>query len=168
MQRAAAAVAILAIMLAASPGEPPPQTVSWFVVGVHDGDTLRAIDSDKAEHRVRLAGIDAPELGQAFGRAARERLAELTLRQPVAVRVVGRDRYGRDLATLEAGGQVVNRQLVAEGLAWHYARFSDDAELAAAEAEARKARRGLWADATPVPPWEWRAGEAERKGRRKR
>jgi micrococcal nuclease len=146
----------------------PPASASWLVVGVHDGDTVRAIDEQKTEHRVRLKGIDAPELGQAHGRVARDRLAGLVLRQQVKVQVHDKDRYGRDLATLEAGGQVVNRQLVAEGLAWHYARFSDDAELAAAEAEARKARRGLWADATPVPPWEWRAGEAERKGRRKR
>jgi micrococcal nuclease len=54
--------------------------------------------------------------------------------------------------------------MVAEGLAWHFTRYSDDATLAAAEREARAARRGLWRDREPVPPWEWRASEKERKG----
>lgn len=141
---------------------PAPAAPTWLVVSVHDGDTVRALDPEKVEHRVRLTGIDAPELGQAFGRVARDRLRELALRQRVVVHLHDRDRYGRDLATLEAGGQDLNRQLVAEGLAWHFTRYSDDAGLAAAEAEARAAGRGLWADPEPVPPWDWRAGEAER------
>lgn len=53
-------------------------------------------------------------------------------------------------------------RLVTDGLAWHYLRFSDDATLAEAETEARAARRGLWADKAPVPPWEWRAAEKDR------
>lgn len=145
-----------------------PASPAWLVVSVHDGDTVRAIDGEKIEHRVRLAGIDAPELGQAFGRVARDRLRELVLRQRVQVRVYDRDRYGRDIATLEAAGQAVNRQLVAEGLAWHFTRYSDDPELAAAEAAARAAGLGLWADAEPVPPWQWRATEADRKAASKR
>jgi len=145
------------------PARPAAPGPVWRVVSVHDGDTLRAIDPQKVEHKVRLVGIDAPELGQPFGRVARDRLRELALRQQVAVQVHERDRYGRDLATLEAGGQDLARQLVAEGLAWHFTRYSDDAGLAAAEAEARAAGRGLWADPEPVAPWDWRAGEAERK-----
>jgi micrococcal nuclease len=57
----------------------------------------------------------------------------------------------------------VNRQMVAEGLAWHYTRYSDDATLADAEGEARAAARGLWRDREPVPPWEWRATEKARR-----
>jgi micrococcal nuclease len=142
---------------------PTPASITWRVVSVHDGDTLRAIDDDEIEHRVRLAGIDAPEMGQAFGRVSRDRLRELALRQRVVVHLLGQDRYGRDLARLEAGGVDLCRQLVAEGLAWHYVRYSDDADLAAAEAAARAAGRGLWADPEPVAPWAWRAGEAGRK-----
>jgi micrococcal nuclease len=66
------------------------------------------------------------------------------------------------IASIEAGGQDVGQQLVAAGLAWHYTRYSDDAGLAAAEREARAARRGLWADREPVLPWEWRASEQRR------
>jgi micrococcal nuclease len=155
---------LLLVASGCGPGRgPAPASPAWYVVSVHDGDTLRAIDEQKVEHRVRLAGIDAPELGQAFGRVARDRLRELALRQQVAVHLHDQDRYGRDLATLELDGRDLGRQLVAEGLAWHYERYSDDAGLAAAEAEARAAGRGLWADPRAVPPWEWRAGEAERK-----
>lgn len=156
------AVAIVAGCSAKAP-PPPPSAPTWLVVSVHDGDTVRALDPEKVEHRVRLAGIDAPEIGQAFGRVARDRLRELALRQRVVMHLHDRDRYGRDLATLEAGGRDLGRQLVTEGLAWHFTRYSDDPALAAAEAEARAAGRGLWADANPVPPWEWRAGEADRK-----
>jgi len=140
----------------------PPVPV-WRVVSVADGDTLRAIDDSKAEHRIRLAGIDAPERGQPFGNVARERLAELTMGKAVAVDVEDRDRYGRTVARLEADGLDVCRQLVADGLAWHYTRYSKDAGLAAAQREARAERRGLWRDAAPVAPWDWRASEAERK-----
>ena len=72
-----------------------------------------------------------------------------------------RDKYGRTVARIEVAGQDVNRQMVAEGLAWHYTAYSDDATLA--EAEARAAGRGLWRDHEPVPPWEWRATEKGRK-----
>jgi endonuclease YncB( thermonuclease family) len=111
----------------------------------------------------RAAGIDAPETKQPFGTKARERLAELTLRKVVRVNVHSHDQYGRLLADIEAAGQSVNRRMVADGMAWHYARYSKDAGLAAAEREARAARRGLWADKAPVSPWKWRASEKDRK-----
>ena len=132
-------------------------------MSVHDGDTLRAIDEGNVERKVRLVGIDAPELGQAFGRVARDRLRELALRQRVVVELHDRDRYGRDLATVVIEGASIIRQLVAEGLAWHFTRYSSDADLAVAEAAARNARIQLWADAPPVAPLDWRASEAERK-----
>jgi len=141
----------------------PPAAILWRVVGVHDGDTLTALDGDKSQHKVWLAGIDAPEIGQPFGNVSREGLATMTMGKAVAVHVTDRDRYGRTVARIEVEGQDVNKAMVAGGMAWHFTRYSDDAGLAAAEVEARDARRGLWADASPVPPWEWRASEKERK-----
>jgi len=140
------------------------EPVEWKVVSVHDGDTLTAVDASNTQHKVRLAGIDAPETKQPFGTKARERLAELTLRKVVRVNVHSHDQYGRLVADIEAAGQGVNKRMVADGMAWHYARYSKDAGLAAAEREARAARRGLWADKAPVPPWEWRASEKASKG----
>jgi endonuclease YncB( thermonuclease family) len=151
------AVVLAGRLIAAEP-------VEWKVVSVHDGDTLTAVDASNTQHKVRLAGIDAPETNQPFGTKARERLAELTLRKVVRVNVHSHDQYGRLVADIEAAGQSVNTRMVADGMAWHYARYSKDAGLAAAEREARAARRGLWADKAPVPPWEWRASEKGRKG----
>ena len=111
----------------------------------------------------RLQGIDAPELGQPFGRVARDRLAELVKGHDVRVSSRAKDRYGRVLAELELEHREIGRTLVAEGMAWHYTRFSRDPALAAAEREARAGRRGLWADPAPVPPWEWRATANDRR-----
>jgi endonuclease YncB( thermonuclease family) len=138
----------------------PPQPAR--VVAVIDGDTLTVLDATNTQHRGRLAGIDAPERAQPFGTKARERMAALAMGKSVAVHSQGQDKYGREIARIEFEGQDVGRQLVAEGLAWHYTRYSDDAGLAAAERDARAARRGLWADAKPVPPWEWRKTESGR------
>ena len=132
------------------------------VVSVTDGDTVRVLDAASVQHKVRLQGIDAPERGQPFGTVARDRLAALVMGKTVTVDDDGRDKYGRTLGRIEIKGQDVNRQMVADGLAWHYVRYSKDARLAAAEREARAADRGLWADREPVPPWEWRASERER------
>jgi endonuclease YncB( thermonuclease family) len=79
----------------------------------------------------------------------------------------GKDRYGWLLATVEIEHDDLGLRLVAEGLAWHYAQFNNDPLLAAAEQKARAARRGLWADAKPVPPWEWRKAERERRAKPK-
>ena len=150
-------VAALAAAVAAA------DPITGKVVSVHDGDTVRVLDAAKVEHKVRLQGIDAPERGQPFGTVSRDRLASLTMGKSVTVHDDGRDKYGRTLGRIEVDGQDVNRQMVADGLAWHYVRFSDDERLAAAERDARAAGRGLWADREPVPPWEWRASDKERK-----
>jgi endonuclease YncB( thermonuclease family) len=149
---------------ASTPREPAVEAAPvWQVVSVHDGDTLTALDASNVQHKVRLNGIDAPEIGQAFGTVSRDGLRALVLRKSVTIHGQERDRYGRVLGRLEVEGQDVNRQMVLDGLAWHFTRYSDDATLADAEGEARAAGRGLWGDREPVPPWEWRATEKERR-----
>lgn len=105
-------------------------TPAGKVVNVHDGDTLRVLDAGGTQHKVRLQGIDSPGTKQAFGTKARKRLADLTLGKAFVVRVHGRD---------------VNRQMMADGMAWHYVKYSKTAGLARAERDARVAGRGLWA-----------------------
>jgi endonuclease YncB( thermonuclease family) len=157
MRLLAAIIALAAIpAIAAEP-------FTAHVVSIHDGDTLTVVDFTNTQHRLRLQGIDAPERGQPFGTRARDRLAKLTMGKVVTVQDDGRDKYGRTLGRVEAEGQDVNWQMVEDGMAWHYVRFNNDARLAAAERAARAAKRGLWADNAPVPPWEWRATERERK-----
>jgi len=127
------------------------------VVAIADGDTLTVLRG-RQQVKVRLYGIDCPELGQPFGRRARQRAAELAFGQTVAVRPESRDRYGRTVAwVVLPGGRTLNEILVAEGLAWHYRRYAPRAgQLAELEQQARAARRGLWQDPSPVPPWNWR------------
>lgn len=150
-----------------APRQPAPTEPAaadrWLVVSVHDGDTVLCIDADNVQHKVRLVGIDAPEIAQPFGTKSRDGLRALVLRKSVTVHTHGQDRYGRTLGNLEIDGQDVALRMLAAGLAWHFKRFSDDETLAAAEREARAAQRGLWADRAPVPPWEWRETERERK-----
>lgn len=126
------------------------------VVVIADGDTIEVMHQGRAV-RVRLAGIDAPEAGQAWNRRARARLSELVFHRDVTVVVVDVDRYGRPVAIVSsADGTRINALLVAEGYAWWYRAYSADAELERLEGEARRARRGLWADPSPTPPWIWR------------
>jgi micrococcal nuclease len=146
-----------------APQADEPATATWRVVSVHDGDTVVCLDDHDAQQKVRLSGIDAPEIGQAFGTKSRDALRSRVMRKSVAVHQHGQDQYGRTLATLEIEGDDVAEWMVAAGMAWHYKRYSDDKVLAAAERKARTARRGLWADRDPTPPWEWRASERDRK-----
>ena len=118
--------------------------------------TTLTLSVDGERFRVRLARIDAPELDQHFGGAARESLSTQVLDHRVRIETAGRERYGRVLGTVWLKGKSINKRLVADGWAWHYTRYSDSTEFAEAEKAARKGKLGLWAEATPVPPWEWR------------
>lgn len=128
------------------------------VVAVADGDTLTlAVDGNEPIH-IRLAGIDAPEHDQPFGQRSKQSLAELAFGKTASVAVSKIDDYGRRIGVVTVAGVDVEAEQVRRGLAWVYRHYGDDARLLALEAEAKAARRGLWADANPMPPWEWRHG----------
>ena len=148
----AARVAFVAAALVAGPAR---ADFDGRVGGVADGDSLTVLVA-RRQVRVRLAGIDAPERHQPYGRRSRESLSELVYRRQVTVVERGTDGYGRTLGRVVVDGRDVNAEQVRRGMAWVYARFAHDPALDALEADARQARRGLWADASPVPPWRWR------------
>jgi endonuclease YncB( thermonuclease family) len=126
------------------------------VVAVQDGDTLTVL-LDRRQMKVRLKDIDAPELGQPFGRSSRQSLSDLCFGKTAAIEVGGRDRYKRAIAQVTCAGTDANAEQVRRGLAWTYARYAPrDSPLFAVEHEARIARRGLWTDPTPMAPWNWR------------
>lgn len=125
------------------------------VVGIADGDTLTVLQHRETT-KVRLAEIDAPEKAQPFGQRSRQSLAELCFQQPVRVENKGRDRYGRTIGRVWCAGVDANAEQVRRGMAWVYDRYATDQALYTLQAEARAAHRGLWADAHPAPPWEWR------------
>ena len=135
------------------------------VVGITDGDTLTArcgtdADASASTINVRLAEVDAPERHQPFGTRSREYLASLCFKRSAEVRPIaaggGLDRYGRTVAHVTCNGTDANAEQVRAGLAWVFDRYVIDRRLYSLQDEARVAHRGLWADAQPVAPWEWR------------
>jgi len=154
------AVAVAALVGAAQ----APGSFSGKVVSVTDGDTLRVMRGGESV-RVRLWGIDAPEQGDDFSARAKQRLSDLTFGKVVDILRQDTDRYGRTVARVIADGSDVGHVLVAEGLAWHWPKYSgNDADLAAAEHQAKSASRGIWSLPNPLPPWEVRALRASGRG----
>jgi micrococcal nuclease len=136
----------------------------WRVVGVHDGDTVTCLDDANQQQKVRLAEIDAPELGQDFGKVARDALAEQVFGKTVEVVDEGKDRYGRWIGNVIIDGKSVNRQMVATGNAWHYAAYSQDTSLAALQQQAQSQKLGLWSRPNPTPPWDYRKNGKKQAG----
>jgi endonuclease YncB( thermonuclease family) len=148
--------------------------INGKVVVVTDGDTIRVLDANRVQHKIRLAGIDAPERGQPFGNASRKYLASLVAGKAVRIESTKKDRYGRVLGKVwvqprdcPSCGKTLNAnhaQILA-GMAWRYLDYvkdlspEDRGRYESAEAEARKRKRGLWSEANAIPPWAWRRGQ---------
>lgn len=156
-------------MLALLAGVPLAQadTLVGEVVGLADGDTVTVLDAQKTQHKIRLAGIDAPEKGMPWGQKSKEALSDRVYRRTVTVEWHKQDRYGRLVGKILVESQDANLAQVADGMAWHYKDYAqeqtpdDRPRYAQAELDARNARRGLWADPDPIPPWAWRKMKRE-------
>lgn len=134
-----------------------------LVVGISDGDTVTVLgdfSGTREQKRVRLTEIDTPERRQPWGTRARQALADKVFQRRIQLASEGEDRYGRLLGRLYLGDRDINREMVREGHAWVYRRYSSDVSLLEDEQAAQQARAGLWSlpDAQRVPPWEWRRG----------
>jgi endonuclease YncB( thermonuclease family) len=108
---------------------------------------------------VRLRGIDAPEKKQPYGEEARETLRAMIAGKTVTVDVKDVDRYGRVAGYVFVGTMNVNLAMVKKGFAWAYTEYLDRpyvSEFYAAESAARGQKLGLWQQANPTPPWEFR------------
>jgi endonuclease YncB( thermonuclease family) len=132
------------------------------VVAITDGDTIRLLDASNTQHKIRLSGIDAPEKGQAFGNASRQHLSGLAFGKQAEADCYKIDRHKRLICTVHVNGQDVGLAQLDAGLAWWYRKYADEqpprerVAYEAAEDRAAADRVGLWRDANPVPPWEWR------------
>ena len=143
------------------------------VVGVTDGDTIKVLDANSTQHKIRLTGIGAPEKKQPYGKASREHLASMVAGKDVFVESNNNDRYGRVLGkvwvqpadcpkcgkTLDAN----HAQLLA-GMAWWYRYYAkqqspeDRGRYESAEDEAKARGWGLWTEPNPINPYDWRKG----------
>lgn len=172
--RGASVLRCLAFLLLLQALPSTAATLEGRVVHVADGDTLTVLDDENRQHKVRLAGIDAPERGQPFGKRAATELAGLAKNKRVSVDWGKTDRYRRLIGvvwvapadcgickpTLDVG-----LALIGNGLAWHYRAYERDQSIderrdyRQAEAGARARHAGLWTDPAPTPPWDWRRGQ---------
>lgn len=150
------------VLLASWGGSLYGETLQGKVVGISDGDTITVLDSSKAQHKIRLAGIDAPEESQAFGERSKQHLSDLVFGKAVTVDWNKTDKYGRTIGKVIVNGQDANLSQVREGLAWHYKQYEkeqsipDRGSYAQAEIDARTRKIGLWYDAVPISPWNFR------------
>ncbi len=138
------------------------ETITGSVVRITDGDTLVVLDTNKIQHKIRLMDIDAPEKKQAYGKKSKDNLLTLVTGKYVVVEYEKRDRYQRIIGKIQLNGKDVNLEQINSGMAWHYKKYqgeqspSDRMKYSTAESEARNAKRGLWHDPDPIPPWDYR------------
>ncbi len=130
--------------------------VKGKVVKVKDGDTIVILTENNQEVTIRLKSIDAPEKKQPFGQKAKEFVIEKIAGKEVKVIQTSKDRYGRTIGFVIFNDQNLSYELVKNGLAWHYVKYSNDATLQNLENQARNNKIGLWSDKTSISPWKFR------------
>lgn len=133
------------------------------VVAVADGDTVTVLDASQQQHKIRLAGIDAPESKQDFGAKAKQNLSDLVYGKAVTVFGGKIDKYGRLVGKIVVDGLDINLEQIKSGFAWHYKQYeneqsaADRTAYADTEIAARKLKVKIWSVADPVAPWDFRA-----------
>ena len=122
-----------------------------------DGDTVEVISGGRT-YKVRLSnGVDTPEVKQPFGPAATAFSTGFALDQTAVVHAEPKpDKYGRILGRVIIGGRSLWKELIRNGYAWHWKKYSDDEELSRLMTAAKAAKRGLWKQKNPTAPWEYR------------
>jgi endonuclease YncB( thermonuclease family) len=132
------------------------EEISGRVIAVVDGTTLEIASNDKQIYRIRLAGIDSPELAQEYGEEAKEVLEKLALEKNVQVKITGKDRWGRYLGEMIIDGKTDPRiELLKRGLTWTSEK-SPLPDLEEYRVKAQQKGKGLWKQADPTPPWIFR------------
>ena len=138
------------------------KTIEGLVVGVADGDTITLLDQQKNTYKIRLQGIDAPEKKQAFGEKSKQSLHDLVHGKQVRIEYDKEDKYGRIVGKITLDDLDICLQQLVLGMAWHYKKYQNEQSVADrvvyndAELKSKSLRLGLWADETPMPPWEFR------------
>lgn len=130
----------------------------YKVIAVKDGDTFVVLFNNK-QQVVRLAHIDCPEKKQPFGTKAKQFAAQLCFGKNVYL--LHENNYDRNKRLIAEVIVVenklnVNKELVKNGLAWHFKKYSNNTEYATLEIKARKEKTGIWSDENPIAPWVWR------------
>lgn len=126
------------------------------VVNIHDGDTITVKNKSNKKIKIRMYGIDAPELSQSYGKKSKQQLEKLLKNKNITYKTANVDNYGRTVATIYAGDINVNYEMIKSGYAWHYKHYYKSKRYSEAEKYARDNKLGLWAEDKPTPPWKYR------------
>lgn len=159
---------VLLLVLLQAAAHAMPLILQGRIVRVMDGDTVTLLDEHQTLHKIRLAGIDAPESAMPYGHQATMYLVALVFGKAVEAVTYKQDRYGRTVATLMLGAQDINLAMLQAGLAWHYKHYAKEQPavqaMAYAQAEelARSKNLALWQDRDPNAPWDWRKSRRAR------
>ncbi|MFY7816368.1 MAG: thermonuclease family protein [Chryseobacterium taeanense] len=134
------------------------------VIKIKDGDTIVVLLEDKTEQTLRLAEVDCPESGQAFGNNAKHFTSEQVFGKNIIFYKVGKDRYGRSVAgVFYDGDKYLSREIVKAGFGWWYFKASKNTELQKFQDEAKERKWGLWVDKTAIAPWEYRKNKTSKR-----
>lgn len=141
------------------------------VVLVADGDTVSVFTEEKERLRIRLGWIDAPELDQPFGYRAKQALSGLVFAKNVELRPFAKDRHGHLVCLVLVKGKDAGLEMLKEGFAWADSRDFPEAppeiqtSYHKAADKAHASHQGLWIDANPEPPWEYRRIKQAKPGK---
>ena len=142
----------------ATPAPTPTASVAWWrCIGVTDGDTFTCLDTAGKQQKVKVSEIDAPELGQPYGRDARDTLAEFIFGKSLAVVPIRSTSDGLVVCKVSVNGKDIGREMVVAGAAW--TEPTSESPLLKDQQDAKEARRGLWSEVSPTPPWEFRKAD---------
>ena len=165
--RRAAGMQALVVLLSLLPAAVHAEVIIGRVASIVDGDTLTLADASNQLHRIRLFGIDAPEITQDFGQRAKTDLSALASNQQASADCRMTERSSSALCVVRVGVQDIGLELIRNGAAWlyppHNAQLSakERADYAQAEFMAKIHRYGLWNSKNPTPPWDWRRGRPD-------
>jgi micrococcal nuclease len=127
------------------------------VVGVHDGDSFTLLDDNNVQYKIRLHGIDCPELNQPFGKAAKQFVSALIFGQYVNVETSKKDHAGRTIGIVTLANHIIlNEAILKNGYAWHCLEYDSNPNWTELETNAKLNKLGLWIDSNPIAPWVWR------------
>src|SRR5690606_25137151 len=135
------------------------QEIRGKIIYVNDGDTYHFVsDENNFKMKIRLSEVDCPETLQEFGLEAKEFVVNRILNKKVFIQVKERDRYGRYVAhIMYDDSKSLAEELLKNGWAWHFKRYSDNDRFSKLEEEARSKKLGLFANEKAIPPWEFRS-----------
>ena len=138
------------------------ETITGKVIAITDGDTFKLLTADSTQIKVRLANIDCPERKQAFSKKAKQFASDAIFSKTVTIHVLKKDRYRRYISNVIYDDSLsLCHELVKNGLAWHYVKYSKDTTLQKLEDKARLNKIGLWQDSTSIATWQWRDNKKE-------